>query len=208
MRTSLRFRSVPSVGLLLAVATCIALAVALLHSVVRGQPETVLAAPTALDAIVNNIDFQMYLRVQGITGEASEDNHQNDILVDSYSFGATRSPAAGSPVMQDFLVTMPANKASPRLMAYAAGSVSVPRAVLSVRRKGGSTDFLRWTLTDAFISSYKTVGNLHGDGIQDQVGISFGKIESEFRQLLPDGTYGAPVKSGWDRRSNKPVPVK
>jgi type VI secretion system secreted protein Hcp len=208
MRTSPRIHSGSFLALLLAVATCITLSVVLLKNAIRMEAEVAFAAPTAVNTILNDLDLQIFLRVQGITGEASEDNHQNDILVDSYSFGASRSPAASTPTMQDFLVTMPANKASAKLMVYAAGSVNVPRVTLYVRRKGGTTDFLRWTLTDAFVSSYKTVGNLHGDGIQDQVGFSFGKVEAEYRQVLPDGTYGDPVKSGWDRRSNKPVPVK
>jgi type VI secretion system secreted protein Hcp len=170
MRTSPRIHSGSFLALLLAVATCITLSVVLLKNAIRMEAEVAFAAPTAVNTILNDLDLQIFLRVQGITGEASEDNHQNDILVDSYSFGASRSPAASTPTMQDFLVTMPANKASAKLMVYAAGSVNVPRVTLYVRRKGGTTDFLRWTLTDAFVSSYKTVGNLHGDGIQDQVG--------------------------------------
>jgi type VI secretion system secreted protein Hcp len=200
--------SAATVGLTLCVATSIALAVVLLKNAVQTEPDVVFAAPSGVNTVINDIDLEIFLRVDGITGESSEEGHKNDVLVDSYSFGASRNPSAATPTMQDFLVTMPANKASAKLMVYAAGSVNVPRVVLSVRRKGANVDFMKWTLTDAFVSSYKTVGNLHGDGVQDQVGIAFGKIEAEYRQILPDGTYGAPVKSGWDRRSNKPVPVK
>ncbi len=208
MQTHTHFRSVVTLGFALAVAACIALGALLLKAAAPLDIDVAMAAPSAVNTILNNIDMEIFLRVDGITGEADEDRHQNDVLVDSFSFGAKRTPSATTVTMSDFLVTMPANKASAKLMVYAAGSVNVPKVVLSVRRKGATQDFLRWTLTDTFVSSYQTVGNLHGDGVQDQVGFTFGKIEAEYRQILPDGNYGAPVRSGWDRRSNKPVPVK
>ncbi len=209
MKTMLRSRSsVASLGLMLAVSACVALGVLLLKNATSMEAETAFAAPTAVNTILKDLEMEIFLRVDGITGEADEDRHQNDVLVDSYSFSTARNPSAATPTMTDFLVTMPANKASAKLMVYAAGSVNVPKVVLSVRRKGATVDFMKWTLTDAFVSSYKTVGNLHGDGVQDQVGFAFGKVEAEYRQVLPDGNYGAAVKSGWDRRSNKPVPVK
>lgn len=208
MQTHTQFRTATIVGFALAFAVCAAIGMALFKNAAPLQVDMAMAAPTAVNTILNDIDLEIYLRIDSVTGEADDDRHRNDVLVDSFSFGTKRTPNATTPTMTEFLVTMPANKASAKLMVYTAGSVSVPKAVLAVRRKGGNVDFLRWTLTDAFVSSYQTVGNLHGDGVQDQVGFTFGKIESEYRQVLPDGTYGAPVKSGWDRRSNKPVPVK
>jgi type VI secretion system secreted protein Hcp len=208
MQTVIRFRSAITLSLVLAIAACVALSALLLRSGDSAGIDTAFAAPTAVNTILNDIDLEIFLRVDGVTGEAADDTHKSDVLVDSYSFSTSRTPSAAAPAMADFLVTMPANKASAKLMVYAAGSVNVPRVVLAVRRKNGVQDFLRWTLTDAYVSSYKTVGNLHGDGVQDQVGFAFGKIEAEYRQVLPDGTYGPAVKSGWDRRTNKPVPVK
>lgn len=207
MQTHTHFRSLVTLGLALAVAACVALAVLLLRASAPLDIDVAMAATTVLNSTSSN-DLQIFLRVDGVTGAADELNHQNDIVVDSYSFGTSRTPNAASPTMSDFVVTMPANKTSSKLMVYAAGSVNISKAVLVVRRKGATQDLVRWTLTDAFLSSFQTVGNTHGDGVQDQVGITFGKVEAEYRQFMPDGTYGDAVKTGWDRRSNKPVPVK
>jgi type VI protein secretion system component Hcp len=81
----------------------------------------------------------------------------------------------------------------------------MPRVVLSVRRAGSDQDFLKWILTDARVASFQTVGNIHGDGVQDAVTFVFSKIEVEYRQTLPDGSLGTTVRAGWDQRTNKAV---
>ncbi len=174
----------------------------------RGSIDTASAAPVAVDTIQKGLALEMFMRIDTVDGESADDKHKSEILIDSYSWGAKRTPSATAPSMQDLTITMPVNKASAKLMVYTAGSVNIPKLVLAVRRKGATQDFLKWTLTDVFISSFTTVGNLHGDGIQDQVGFTFGKVEMEYRQVLPNGTLGEAVKFGWDRRSNKPVSEK
>lgn len=147
--------------------------------------------------------YDLFLKVDTITGDANDAKHKNEIIVDSFSLGETRAINASRPTMDGFRITMPMSTASPKLFLYGAGGTKIPRIVLSVKLRGSQQDFLKWTLTSAQVLSYQTVGNAHGDGISDQVVFSFSKIDTEYRQPLPDGTLGPAVQGSWDQRTNK-----
>lgn len=145
--------------------------------------------------------YKMFLKLDSVPGESSDSVHKGEIEVDSFTWGETRNAGATRPNMDGLTVTMPANKASPRLFLYTAGGLKITRAVLSVRKSGSNDDFLKWTLIDALPVSFKTVGNIHGDGVMDQVVFNPGKIEVEYKPA--DGS--AIVKAGWDLRTGKSV---
>jgi type VI protein secretion system component Hcp len=165
----------------------------------------ILTAAAASDATGTPV-YKMFLRVDTIQGESDTEKHRTEINVDSFAWFETRNRAATKPTMDSFRLTMPVSKASPQLFLYVAGGIQIPKAVLSVRRSDMNEDFLKWTLTDVQPVSYKTVGNTHGDGIQDELILSFAKAEVEYRQPLPDGSLGPTVKTGWDLRTGKSVP--
>ncbi len=147
--------------------------------------------------------YDLFLKVDTITGDANDAKHKNEIIVDSFSLSETRAINASRPTMDGFRITMPMSTASPKFFLYGAGGTKIPRIVLSVKLRGSQQDFLKWTLTSAQVLSYQTVGNAHGDGISDQVVFSFSKIDVEYRQPLSDGTLGPVVQGSWDQRTNK-----
>ncbi|MSR67218.1 type VI secretion system tube protein Hcp [Candidatus Peribacteria bacterium] len=157
----------------------------------------------AKDDASGSHNYDMFLKVDTVTGDATDFKHRNEISVDSFSWNESRAIGAPRPSMDAFVVTMPGSSASPKLFLYGAGGTRIPRVALSVKMKGGSEDFLKWVLTDAQVLSYKTVTNTHGDGVMDQVTFSFAKIETEMHQVLPDGSLGPAAKAGWDQRTNK-----
>lgn len=162
----------------------------------ESSPASILTAVAAGDQ-----RYEMFLKLDTIAGESTDLKHRGEISVDSFAWGESRSMGATRPTMDGIKITMPANKASPRLFLYTAGGLKVGRAVLSVRMAGSATDMLKWILTDSQIVSYQTVGNTHGDGVMDQITLVPGKVEVE---LVPgDGT--ATVKAGWDQRTGKSV---
>jgi type VI secretion system secreted protein Hcp len=146
-------------------------------------------------------NYRMFLKLDTVPGESADGVHKGEIEIDSYAWSISRSMGAAKPTLGSITVTMPANKASGRLMLYTAGSLKISRAVLSVRKNNSNEDFLKWILTDVNPVSYQTVGNIHGDGVIDQVTFAAGKVEVEYRPT--DGS--ALVKAGWDQRTGKSV---
>ena len=134
----------------------------------------------------------------------------------SYSWGeAQLTPASGAGggsgtgkvVMQDFHFSMHVSKASPKLFLACAKGEHFKTAVLTVRRAGVSpTEFLKWRFTDMLISAFQTAGDLASGALPtDHVSLGFGKVEVEYTPVKADGSPGAPVKAGWDVKTNRPV---
>ncbi len=152
-------------------------------------------------------DLEMFLKFDtaGIPGDAMDEKHKSELVIDSFSWGQLRNVKDKAPGMEDFVFTMPVSKASPKLFLYGAGGSLITKATFSVRKKGMNQDFLKWTFTNVLITSYKTVGNTHGDGVVDQVSFAFDRLQMDFRPVLPDGTLGESVSAGFDRRNNAPT---
>lgn len=148
--------------------------------------------------------LEMFLKFDsiGIQGDSNDTKHINELVIDSFSWGETRGVKDKVPGMEDFIFTMPVSRASPKLFLYGAGGSVIPKATFVVRSATGKQEFLKWTFTNALITSYRTIGNTHGDGVADQVTFAFDRLQMEYRQILPDGSMGEPVSAGFDRRSN------
>lgn len=159
--------------------------------------------------------FDAFLKIEGIDGEAQDSKHKNEIMVESFSWGETQTGThagsggggAGKVSMQDFHFVMKVNKASPKLMLACATGSHIKKAVLTVRKAGGSQEeFYIITMSDLLVSSYQTGGSGAGDVIpMDQCSLNFSKIEYEYKPQKPDGTLDAPVKVGYDVKANKKV---
>ena len=68
-----------------------------------------------------------------------------------------------------------------------------------------TTDFLKITLSEVFVSEYQDAASLGDDVPQETVTLAYGAIKVEFTPQDPTGKPGAKVTGGWDRRSNQPV---
>lgn len=161
--------------------------------------------------------IDIFLKIDGVDGESTDDKHKNEIALLSFSWGeAQLTPAgggggggggAGKVTVQDFHFTTLVSKASPRLFLACAKGQHFKTAVLTVRHAGASpADFLKWRLADVSVSGYQTAGDLAGDALPaDHVSLGFGKIEVEYTPMKPDGKPDVSVKAGWDVKANRPV---
>jgi type VI secretion system secreted protein Hcp len=156
-----------------------------------------------------------FLRVDGIPGESTDDKHKGEIEVLSWSWGEVneappRGPGggvgAGKVDMSDLTVVAHFSKASPQLLLACASGKHFKTAVLSARKAGkGQADYLTFSLTDVLVSSYQVAGTADTSVPTDSVGLSFGKIQVEYKEQKADGSLGNAVKVGWDRKANKQI---
>jgi type VI secretion system secreted protein Hcp len=188
----------------LASFTCLAILVASLRDDASTPQIGDSGIPLALaSGITDGRSYEMFLHVDTVEGESDDLRHRGDIAVDSFAWGETRAASATKPSMDGFRVTMPFSSAAAKMFVYGAGGTRIPRVTLSARVSGSTQDFLIWSLTDARILSYRTVGNTKGDGIDDEVVFGFAKIDIEYRRVLPNGSLTEPVRAGFDQRSGK-----
>jgi type VI secretion system secreted protein Hcp len=166
--------------------------------------------PPVLLADAAAVDY--FLKIEGVDGESTNEGHKDWIEIDSYSWGETNRGSvaagggggAGKVYMQNFNFMKKMDKASPVLMQACAQGEHMKMATLIGIRDGQRQEFLKVTMTDVLISSYRTGGS-SGVVPTDQFSINFAKIEYEYMPMNPDGTMGETVRAGWDLATNKKV---
>lgn len=156
----------------------------------------------------------MFLKLDGIDGESTDKGHKNEIQIESFSWGASNSGSAahggggggaGKASFQDFSFTTRVSKASPRLFLACASGEHIKSALLTVRKAGGEQqDFLKVTMSDLLVSSYKAEGASGADAPVpvDQVSLNFAKIQVSYSPQRPDGSLEGAVTAGWDLQKN------
>jgi type VI secretion system secreted protein Hcp len=158
-----------------------------------------------------------FLKLDGITGDSTVKGHEGEINVDSFSWGVSNSSSIGSGAggagtgkaqFQDFHLTMATSKASPDLFKKCVTGSHFQKAVLTCRKAGGESqgqDFLKFTLSDALISSYAISGDNSVVAPTDAVSLAFAKVEMAFSAQNPDGGIGSVISAGWDLKLNRAI---
>jgi hypothetical protein len=98
-----------------------------------------------------------------------------------FAGGASQSGSgggAGKVSTHDISITKSVDKASPTLFKYCANGKHIPKASIELRKAGKT--YLRYTLTNAVISSYQTGGSAHAGEPTESLSLNFTKIEIQY----------------------------
>lgn len=150
-----------------------------------------------------------FLKINGIPGDSADAKHKDWIEIESFSWGMSNAGShaggggggAGKVSMQDFHFVMPANKASPQLLASAAAGRVLPEATLLVRRDspGQEADYLKIKLQDILVSSIQTQS--HDSSVpMEEVSFNFTKMTQSY--VTEDAATGQRLTAtgDWDNR--------
>lgn len=154
----------------------------------------------------------MFLKIDGIDGEAMDPGHENEIQVESFSFGESQfgtvrgasggGGGAGKVQVQDIHFVTKLDKSTPILMLACATGEHIKEAVLTCRKAGDATggarfEYLKVCFVDILVSSYQTGGSA-GDVVPtDQISLNFAKIEMTYTYQDQTGKPGT-VRGAWD----------
>jgi len=166
----------------------------------------------------------MFLKLDGIQGESTDDKHAKEIDLTSFAFAvgrgadgtgtsapapgatATAPAATGAAASKGRLQTLRIDKiydaASPKLFRAAATGQRIKSAVLTFRRSNDSdVEFLTYTLTDVQVTSYDQ-GGRDGDArdlgsLEEEVGLTAAKVRVTEQTIGSDGKKGPVVKADW-----------
>ena len=157
----------------------------------------------------------IYMKLDGLLGDATEAAHVNMIEVFSWSWreskqismGTSTSRTAGAVQMSDVEITLLANKTSPELfLACASGRVfkTAELFLANLDNAGKMVDYMRVLLTNAMISSYSVSSG--GDRPMESLSLNFTKIEISYQPTDPKtNTLMAAIRAGWDLAMAKAV---
>jgi len=172
--------------------------------------------------------FDAFIKIDGITGESTDDKHKDWIEVLSFQHGmsqpssATTSSSGGGTTervnMDDWTITKLVDKASPKLYEACASGKHFATVTLEVNRAGGDKlKYMEVKMEQVIISGVQVNGAsaaaaTAGGGSNTQqkndhtelVTFNFGKIKWTYtQQKRPDGSGGGNVTGGWDLTANK-----
>jgi type VI secretion system secreted protein Hcp len=175
------------------------------------------ATAATLDEILRILDVDalavdMFMKIEGIKGESTAGRgHQDWIVIDSFGWGATRSPEGtgqsrrrSSTTFRDLTVAKKVDEASPDLYLACSSGKHIPVVELIVRKAGSPETYFRIVLENALITS---VGVSHSAGDStptENVSLNYGKIHWEYSPQGDTGP-GGKVETGWDLMANKKV---
>jgi type VI secretion system secreted protein Hcp len=154
----------------------------------------------------------LFLQIEGVTGECVESAHTGWIDVESYSEGLSSGSTAGfgggaglgTAQYQDFHITCQLEKAVPNLMAGCADHKHYGTAKLHATKMGGdgkSWTYLEVTLTDVVVTSVQMSGAPNAIP-HVAVGLAFAKIKTEYWAQTDTGGKGSSTNATWDQKKN------
>jgi len=155
---------------------------------------------------------EIFLKVDGIKGESTDVNHQDEIELLGWSWGASEvfivsgggGTVGGKPRFADLVVTKHVDKASPKLLRACLTVAHLEDVVLTQRRAGaGKFSFLVITLKDALVTSLNDVEADAAPRPVETVQFTFAKVIYEVIPQKPSGQPDTPVTLRWDVKANK-----
>jgi len=155
----------------------------------------------------------LFLQVEGVTGECAEAGHEGWIDVDSYQEGLQSASSAGfggggglgTVSYSDFQVMCQLEKAIPNLMAGCADHKHYPKAKIHATKMGGdgkSWTYLEVTLTDVVVTGISLSG-AQGAMPSVNVSLAFSKIKTEYWEQTKTGGKGSSTNAEWDQKKNQ-----
>lgn len=135
----------------------------------------------------------MFLKINGVTGEVADNDHKGEIEVVSWSWGmqspssALTGQATGKATLSELLVVKRFDQSSPTLMNFLKNNKLVSQAQLTVRKAGKTPlEYLTIELENVRITSLKA--ETHEAELVEHVSLGFSKVRVSY---VPQDATGA-----------------
>ena len=158
--------------------------------------------------------ISIFARIGTIKGESRDARHQDEIEVLAWAWGLSQSGTAGTGggagggagkvTFQDLTFTHHIDRASPLLMKACATGEHLKDAVVTVRKAGkGQQEYLVITMSDVMVTRVETSVSADGDATLESVGLTFAKVDLEYKPQKADGSLDAGVHFAYDVKKGK-----
>ena len=129
--------------------------------------------------------IDMFLKVEGVTGESKDSNHTGWTDITSFSWGASQ----------------------PGNMSVGGGGGAgkvLTKVELSVCKAGGQqVEYSRITLEDVLVTSVQYTGADNGDTVGVTYAFQAAKVKQQYWEQTTSGGKGAESSAGWNIKENK-----
>ncbi len=155
---------------------------------------------------------EYFLDLKDIKGESTAEGFKDQIIVQSFSLGATNTGTfghgtgggAGKCNMQDFHFTCSLEKSSPNLLKNCFTGGHIPSGKFVARKAGGKAGqvvFMSMDFTDLMVTSVQFGGSTEIPTVQ--ISLNFSKVKYEYTDQKADGSKGTGIPVTLDISLNK-----
>jgi len=160
------------------------------------------------------VSVDMFMKIDGASGESKDANHKNWTDIISFSWGATQPGnmasggglGAGKASFNDLHVVARIDKAAPAVMKHCASGKHLSKIELSVCKAGGQqVEYTKITLEDVLVSSVQLSGELNSEAVTVNFAFQAAKVKQQYWEQTEQGGKGAESLVAWDIKQNKEV---
>ena len=154
------------------------------------------------------VDF--YLKLDGITGEATDSNHKDEIQLLSFSWGGsqvtsvagTGGSGAGKVDLSDLSIMKHLDKSSSQVFKAMISGTHIKTGTLTAVKAGaGGKPFLKLSLEELFVTSLQTSAS--SEIPSESVSFSYNKIKYEYWTQNDQGVLTATGAVTYNLKENK-----
>lgn len=139
-----------------------------------------------------------YLKIPDINGESKRSDHEDEIIIQSFSWGVNRNTfrntggqrEPGLAQVQSVAISKDFDASSPYLALACLKAKNLGDVVLALRKDQGDahSDFLIITMTNTIVEDYNTSAG--GDRPMDSFNLSFDSLKMKYLEDTDDLTAG------------------
>lgn len=154
----------------------------------------------------------MFLKLDGIKGEAQDAKHKEEIDVLAWSWGVAQSgtthmgsgSGSGKVSVQDLSVTKYVDKASATLLQHSATGKHISKGELIVRKAGEKPhEYIKIEMKDIIVTHLSTNGTSSEDRLTENLALNFGEFKYIYTTQTKEGGAGPKVEFGWSIAQNE-----
>ena len=155
-----------------------------------------------------------FLKLDGIKGEATEEGHEAEIMLDAFTWGGTMpsSPVghgagAGRVELRNVTIDKKTDASSALLFKALCTGQHFAKATLSCLKPTGTKpfDYLKYDFTELFITDLQWAGASNGvdDTPRETLGLAFGEVTVTYTTQKPNGDKGEATLATYNRKTGK-----
>ena len=168
---------------------------------------------------------EIFLKIDGVTGESKANGHVGEIEVFSFSLGASNPSSvayghgsgAGKVDISSLSIQKQVDNASAKLFQNCASGKHFGTGTLVVREAGGDkpVEYYKLEMAECFIDSVSWGGSAGGVVVLDRsagggkpsesVAMSFSSLKITYFPQNEDGSQGTQQQGSWDIKKNTPA---
>jgi type VI secretion system secreted protein Hcp len=155
--------------------------------------------------------IDMFLKVEGASGESADANHKDWIDIQSFSWGATQASSmasgggggSGKVSFNDLHIVATLDKATPALLKHCSSGKHLGEIKVSVCKAGGSqVEYSTVVLKDVIVTSVQFGASNGSEHVQVDYAFQAGKVEQHYWVQTTQGGKGAESQMGWNVKEN------